>query len=79
MLAPIAGNPDFLPSCQDLVFRIWREKGLDKVSKVLEGGVAQSFEELKIKYFLQNLNFFGYLQLQHFIFKNIQPPNFFCF
>ena len=34
LLAPIYKNPDFIPSCQDSVFKIWHEKGLDQLIKV---------------------------------------------
>lgn len=44
LLAPIWRNPDFPPSCQDIVFRFWKKNGLDRLAK-LEG--------LKNKYSLQ--------------------------
>ena len=58
LLAPIWRNPDFPPSCQDIVFRFWQESGLDRFAKLYEGGIMESFEGLKSKYSLQQPHFF---------------------
>lgn len=75
LLAPIFKNPDFIPSCQDSVFKVWHEKGLDQLAKLFEGDTMVSFENLKKKYALQQSHFFRYLQIRHFVPKTIHPPN----
>ena len=73
-LAPVWRNPDFLLSCRDPVFRIWHDKGLDKLAKLYDKGIMESFERLRIKYSLQQSHFFRYLQIRHYVTKNMQTP-----
>lgn len=75
LLAPIWRNPDFPPSCQDPVFKLWKERGLDQLVKLYEGGTMESFEGLQSKYSLHQSQFYRYLQIRHYIPKNIQAPN----
>lgn len=63
------------PSYQDSVFKLWQERGLDQLVKLYEGGTMESFEGLKSKYSLQQSHFYRYLQLRHYIPKNIHAPN----
>lgn len=57
------------PSCQDIVFRLWKKNGLDRFAK-LEG--------LKSKYSLQQIrwSFFSrYLQVRYYLSKNLHAVN----
>lgn len=58
-LAPIWRNPDFLPSCQDFVFRLWQDKGLDRLVKLYDGGTMESFKHRKINIVWNRLTFTG--------------------
>lgn len=75
LLAPIWRNPDFLPSCQDPVFKVWQEKGLDQLAKLFTGGTMESFESLKSKYSLQQSHFFRFLQIRHYVIRNMQTSS----
>ncbi len=75
LLAPIRRNPDFPLSCQDSVFKLWQERGLDQLAKLYKGGTMELFEGLQNKYSLQQSHFYRYLQIRHYIPKNIQAPN----
>lgn len=57
------------------MFKLWRERGLDQLAKLYEGGTMESFEGLKNKYSLQQSHFYHYLQIRHYIPKNIHAPN----
>uniref|UniRef100_A0A3B3IPI3 Reverse transcriptase zinc-binding domain-containing protein n=1 Tax=Oryzias latipes TaxID=8090 RepID=A0A3B3IPI3_ORYLA len=74
VLAPKFRNPDFIPSCQDIGFKLWHEKGLDQLAKLYGGNALESFEALKNKYSLPQSHFFRYLQIRHYIPKPKHPP-----
>uniref|UniRef100_H2MR45 Reverse transcriptase domain-containing protein n=1 Tax=Oryzias latipes TaxID=8090 RepID=H2MR45_ORYLA len=50
VLAPTFRNPDFIPSCQDIGFKLWHEKGLEQLAKLYGGNALESFEALKNKF-----------------------------
>ena len=66
---PIWGNSDFTPGKQDLGFKIWANKGLNKIADLFNNKILMSFEELKQKYDIQPKHFFKYLQIRSYIFK----------
>ena len=62
VFTPICDNPDFPPGVMDYNFRIWVNKGVSTLHKLLEGSTMMSFSQLKRKYDIQQQDFFRYLQ-----------------
>ncbi len=61
-------NNRLLPKCfQDKHFKKWADKGISRLEQCFEDGILMSFEQLKIKYNLDNKEFFRYLQLWDFL------------
>uniref|UniRef100_A0A3B3YM34 Reverse transcriptase domain-containing protein n=1 Tax=Poecilia mexicana TaxID=48701 RepID=A0A3B3YM34_9TELE len=77
-LSPIWGNNRFKPGRTDRGFRIWMNKGLNKIGDLYSEGVLMSFEQLVNKYSLPQKHFFKYLQIRSFIFASLksttEPP-----
>lgn len=67
---PIVGNVEFLPSLADLVFGRWAEKGLRIINQLLDGQVFKTFSQIKDKFDLPPSDFYGYLQIRHYITKH---------
>ena len=68
---PIAHNHFFVPGQLDNVFLTWREKGLQCIKDFYFDNSFASFTQLKIKYSLPSSHFFRYLQVRHYVQKNI--------
>lgn len=66
---PIWGNKHFTPGTNDLGFKIWANKGINKISDLYDRDVLLSFTDLKQKFNIDAKHFFKYLQIRHFITK----------
>ncbi len=53
------------PSCGDLEYRHWQEKGLDKLAKLQEGRTMKIFKVLESQYALQQFSFSNFLQIRN--------------
>ena len=62
--APIASNHRFAPSFHNDYFSAWQKKGIISFKDMYITGVFASFEQLKTKFNLRNVNFFSYLQVR---------------
>lgn len=71
-LAPIVNNHLFLPSCTDLAFRTWLDKGITKLRDLYNQGTFMSFSELSTKFDLPKSHLFRFFQARHFI-RNQNP------
>lgn len=65
--SPIWGNTQFKPGRKDGGFRIWFNKGVQKISDLYLNGELLTFAELRQTYNIPLKHFFKYLQLKHFI------------
>uniref|UniRef100_A0A8C6SR27 Reverse transcriptase domain-containing protein n=1 Tax=Neogobius melanostomus TaxID=47308 RepID=A0A8C6SR27_9GOBI len=65
--SPIWGNTLFTPGRADGGFKIWADKGVQKIGDLYEGGALLTFNDLCLKYSIPPKHFFKYLQLKHFI------------
>lgn len=66
-LAPISRNHLFLPSCSDLVFQTWLNKGLLTMYDLCDKDVFYSFADLSAKFNLPKTHLFQFLQIRHFV------------
>ncbi|KAM9308203.1 uncharacterized protein PAF06_012368 [Gastrophryne carolinensis] len=67
-LLPLWDNPMFPPACLDPArFRNWKEVGIYKVQDCFQGASISTFQQFRDKYDLSTKDFFGYLQLAHFL------------
>lgn len=71
-LSPILNNHLFLPSCTDLTFRTWSDKGITKFKDLYNQGTFMSFIELSKKFDLPKSHLFRFFQIRHFI-QNQNP------
>lgn len=70
VFTPICDNPDFPPGVMDYNFRMWVNKGISTLHKLLEGSTMMSFSQLKRKYDIEQQDFFRYLQVRNFVTKD---------
>ena len=63
----IAGNPDFLPSTTDVVFKRWAGRDLKVIDQLFCDNVLQPFSYLQDKFFLPRSDMFRYFQIRHYI------------
>lgn len=75
-LAPLFRNHLFPPSCSDLVFQTWTNKGLLTINDLHAEGVFSSFADLSVKFNLPTTHLFRFFQTRQFV-KNQFPqfPN----
>ena len=59
-LSPIVNNHLFLPSCTDLTFRTWFDKGMTKFKDLYNQGTFMSFSELSKKFDLPKSHLFRF-------------------
>lgn len=74
---PIWGNKCFTPGNKDGGFRLWNEKGVQKIMDLYHDGVLLSFDALSQKYQLPKKHFFKYLQIKSYMLsknKQIMSP-----
>lgn len=69
--SPITNNYSFPPSILDSSFTIWRTNGIVSLSNLFSQGTFCSFSQLSEKFDLPKSHFFRYLQIRHFVQKNI--------
>ena len=75
--SPINNNYNFPPSLSDSTFGTWFSKGIHSVSNLYVDGKFGSFAQLSQMFDLPKTHFFRYLQIRHFVQKNIPSfPNF---
>lgn len=72
ILAPTMNNHLFMPSCTDLTFRTWSEKGLTKLKDFYNQGTFMPFDVLSKKFDLPRSHLFRFFQIRHFI-QNQHP------
>lgn len=65
--SPIWGNKNFTPGTNDLGFKIWANKGINKISDLYDNNVLLSFTDVKQRFNIDGKHFFKYLQIRHFI------------
>lgn len=64
---PIWGNNCFTPGRADGGFRMWFNRGIEKILDLFVEGNLMSYNQLCEKYDIPRKHFFKYLQLKHFI------------
>ena len=62
-----AYDSDFRPGTMDMRFKGWIENGLSAYCTLLKQGNVMSFQDLKVRFKLQNQDFFRYLQIRDFM------------
>ena len=62
----------FKPGQLDQTFKQWEFKGITTIFTLLKDGQFMSFQELKLKYNLDNSDFFRYLQVRDYYTKQIK-------
>lgn len=67
----IAFDPDFVPAFIDHRFKQWTMNGITAFCCIMENGVMMSFQTMKEKFGLENHDLFRYLQLRHYLSKEI--------
>ena len=72
--SPIYRNHLFKPSCTDLTFRTWFEKGIRTFEDLYSRGTLSSFSDLSQRFNLPKSHLFRYFQIRHFLQK--QSPEF---
>ena len=65
-LSPIVNNHLFLPSCTDLTFRTWFDKGMTKFKDLYNQGTFMSFSELSKKFDLPKSHLFRFFSAKAF-------------
>lgn len=73
LLAPITQNPDFPPGNNSSVFMSWRDKHIIFLGHLFKDNILRSFQDLQDTFHIARSNFFGYLQIRHFL---LSLPNF---
>lgn len=63
---PLCNNHNFLPATLDNKFLAWHRKGIRRLSDLYINGTFSSFEDLRIKFDLQQNDLFRYFQARHF-------------
>lgn len=71
-LSPTLNNHLFSPSCTDLTFRSWFDKGITTFRDLYDCGIFVSFTALSEKFDLPKSHLFRYFQIRHFI-RNQNP------
>lgn len=67
-----AYDSDFMPNRLDTRFRDWALKGLTALCKLMKGGALLSLDTLKEKYTLEKQDFYGYLQVRHYVHLKVE-------
>lgn len=67
LFSPIAFNPDFPVSLQNIGLSDLSKLGILKLLCLFTGSTLKSFQEISNQYNIPQSNFFKYLQLRHFI------------
>lgn len=74
--SPIKNNHHFPPSLSDSTFGVWASKGIKSISDLYVNSTFGSFTQLSQLFDLPKSHFFRYLQIRHFVQKNIASfPN----
>lgn len=69
--SPIKNNYNFPPSLTDSTFGTWASKGINSISSLYVDGKFGSFAQLSQLFDLPSSHFFRFLQIKHFVQKNI--------
>lgn len=78
--APITRNHQFMPSIIDSAFQEWADRGVATIENLFIDNTFASFDQLKLKFNIQNSHLFRFLQLRSFVSTSFthfpsQPPN----
>lgn len=71
-LSPTLNNHLFLPSCTDLTFRAWFDKGITTFKDLYDKGTFMSFTDLSRRFDLPKSHLFRFFQIRHYI-RNQNP------
>lgn len=65
--SPIWGNNYFIPGRSDGGFKMWFDKGVEKISDLYAEDTLMSYNQLCEKYDIPRKHFYKFLQLKHFV------------
>ena len=68
----VGHDTDFKPNGMDSRFKYWTSMGITTFCNIMEKNTLQSFQALKEKYNLENLDFFRYLQVRQYFMKEVR-------
>lgn len=66
---PVWGNRRFIPGTYDSGFKMWANRGINKISDLYDDNKLMTFEMLRNKHHIPSTHFFKYLQLRSYISK----------
>ena len=66
---PVWGNRRFIPGTYDSGFKMWANRGINKISDLYDDNKLMTFEMLRNKPHIPSTHFFKYLQLRSYISK----------
>lgn len=73
--SPIALNPDFPTSIQNIGLLTWRSKGVSELGHLFDDGQLRSFQELRQEFSLPSKDFYKFLQIRHFLELQLKEGN----